>query len=273
MSDDIFAEDEEKTTLDRRQKVQSVEVGMSLLITLSRLGASVSLSRLAQATKMPPSKAHRYLRALINSGLVTQDAASGLYRLGPEALSIGFAAMGYLDIVSLSARPLAELRDRINETCMLSVWSNRGPAVVRIEPAHGAVVINVRMGSILPLLVSAAGLVYSAFLKDRQLESMITLEREELMGKGKSDLVKQAEHSIANARKCGVASVESTLTPGVSAISAPIFDHQNQLAGVFTVMGSTGYIDISDDGWIAKELLAAATETSQLLGCPKPPLN
>jgi DNA-binding IclR family transcriptional regulator len=265
----VLDDDNEGITADRRQKVQSVEIGMGLLIALSQLGPAAPLTRLAQAAQMPPSKAHRYMRALIDSGLAAQDPASGLYRLGPEALSIGFAAIEGLDVVAVSAAPLAALRDRVNETCFLSVWANKGPAVVRIEPANRAIAVNVRLGSILPLLISAGGQVFSAFLDDHQVRDMLKAERRELKRQGKDDLIAWGEQSIARTRQVGLSAVKSTLTPGVSALAAPIFDHQNHIAGAFVVMGPTGHIDESFNGPIARELLAAAAATSGLLGRPK----
>jgi DNA-binding IclR family transcriptional regulator len=262
-------EEDEVVTPGRRQKVQSVEIGMGLLIALSRLGPAVSLTRLAQTAQMPPSKAHRYLRALIDSGLAAQDSASGLYQLGPEALSIGFAAIGNLDVVAASGGPLAALRDRVNETCILTVWANNGPAVVRIEPANRAIVVNVRIGSVLPLLISAAGQIFAAFVNDQQVRQLLVAERKELEQQGRQDLIKQGERGIALARQTGLAAVSSTLTPGVSALAAPIFDHQQRVAATVAVMGPTGYFDNSPDGPIAKELQAMASATSDLLGRPK----
>lgn len=251
---------------DRRQKVQSVEVGMSILIALSRLGSPVSLSHLAQTVEMPPSKVHRYLRALIESGLVTQNEGNGLYRLGPEAMAIGFAAMQYLDIVSAAARPLVQLRDRIRETCLLSIWSNRGPAVVRIEPAPGAVVLNVRIGSILPIMISATGQVFAAFQKDQEVEDLLAAERDRFLAEeGRTALI-EAEKNISLARERGLSSVTSTLTPGVSALAAPIFDHQGHIAGVFAALGSTGFFREEPDGPVAKELILIAKEVSEHLG-------
>lgn len=251
---------------DRRQKVQSVEVGMRVLIALSRSGRSAPLQRLAQATEMSPSKAHRYLKALITSGLVVQDPATGHYQLGPEALAIGFASIGYLDIVDECRGPLAELRDRINETCLLAVWANKGATVVRIEPASRSVVVNIRIGSVLPLLTSATGLIFAAFLDDTQTREAMVQEREWLSDKGSTAWLENAERSIIGARAVGLASVKSVLTPGVSGISAPVFDYQGKIAGALTALGPSEYFDESLTGPIAYELTSVARRASELLG-------
>jgi len=257
-----------KKTPDRRQKVQSVEVGMKILLALMRIGPRAPLLRIAEATAMPSSKVHRYLKALISSGLVSQDVPSGHYQLGPEALAIGFTAIGWLDVVNVSARSLAELRDRVKQSCSLSVWGNKGPTVVRIEVEAGTIILTTRIGTVAPLLTTASGLVFAAFQQDEQVRNMMDSEAAELVHRGRADLLEAAKLSIAQARQCGLAAATNTLTPGVNGISAPIFDHQRKLAAVMTVFGPTGFIDVSVTGPVARELYAAAAATGKLLGCP-----
>src|SRR5690606_3001409 len=115
---------------------------------------------------------------------------------------------------------LSNLRDEINETCILCVWGNRGPAVVRIEPAARSIVVNIRMGSILPVLTSASGLVYAAFLDDKPVRELIEQERKQLREQGKASLIEEAGAEIENARKTGVATIRNVLTRGVSAVAA-----------------------------------------------------
>jgi len=257
-----------KNTPDRRQKVQSIEVGMKILLALMRIGPRAPLLRIAQAAAMPPSKAHRYLKAFIASGFVNQDPPSGHYQLGPAAMAIGLAAIGSLDVVNVSGRPLAELRDEINQSCTLSVWGNKGPTVVRIEVAASATVLTTRIGTVTPVLTTASGLAFATFQIDDQVRQMMDREAAELIRRGRKDLLESAERSILQARKTGLAAATNTLTPGVSGISAPIFDHQRNVAAVMTVFGPTGSLDVSLTGPVAHELHAAATETGKLLGCP-----
>ena len=257
---------DKKIASNRRMKVQSVEVGMNLLIKFSRLGATVSLSQLAVETQMPASKVHRYLQSLMATGFVVQDANTSLYRLGPEALALGFAAMGHLDAIAASSQVLADLRDQLNETCILCVWGNRGPAVVRIEPAARSIVVNIRMGSVLPVLTSASGMIYAAFLDGQPVRDMMQLEREQLRHEGRSDLLRLLELEISKARKTGIATIRNVLTHGVNAVSAPVFDYQGHLEGVVTALGPEANFDVGHDGVIARAVYAAASSASRALG-------
>jgi DNA-binding IclR family transcriptional regulator len=151
-----------------KQKVRSAEVGTDILKALAELSPATSLSRLAEHVQMPASKVHRYLQALIASGFAEQNAATNHYGLGREALRVGLAALGSMDVLKVGALPLAELRDQLNETCFLAVWGNQGATVVQIEPAVRAVTVVTQLGSVLPLLSSSTGLVFSAFLPSRE---------------------------------------------------------------------------------------------------------
>lgn len=98
-----------------KQKVRSAEVGTDILKALAELSPSTSLSRLAEHVQMPASKVHRYLQALIASGFAEQDAATNHYALGREALRVGLAALGSIDVLKIAALPLSQLRDELNE--------------------------------------------------------------------------------------------------------------------------------------------------------------
>ena len=73
----------------RRQRVQAAETGLAVLKGLGELGGRASLTALAAQVGESPAKVHRYLVSLLQAGFALQDAGSGHYQLGPEAIQLG----------------------------------------------------------------------------------------------------------------------------------------------------------------------------------------
>ncbi|MDZ5605029.1 IclR family transcriptional regulator [Pseudomonas sp. RP23018S] len=244
-----------------KQKVRSAEVGTDILKALAQLAPSTSLSRLAEFVDMPASKVHRYLQALIASGFAEQNPATNHYGLGREALRVGLAALGSIDVLKVAAAPLSQLRDTLNESCFLAVWGNQGATVVSIEPAVRAVTVVTQIGSVLPLLSSSTGLVFAAYLPERETSDLRDQELARLQHQA-------GDYSAAFAaiRAEGLHAVHGLLMPGVDAVSAPIFNALGQVAAVMTVVGPTSMFNADSQGPAAERLRAATQAASWRMG-------
>ncbi len=247
---------------DARQRVQSVEVGMRLLQALADAGRALGLTDLAVAADMPPAKAHRYLQSLIATGMAEQLRETGRYDLGPAALGIGLAALGRIDAVRIASSTLADLRDAIDESVFLAVWGNRGPTIVRWEESTRPVTVNVRVGSVLPLLNSATGRVFAAYLPPETCAPAL----QEEMKSGAPSSVSDVERLWKDVRKHRIARVAGDLLLGVSALSVPVFDHQNAIVCALTALGADGSFDTDLDGAVAHSLSNHAKGLSYRLG-------
>jgi DNA-binding IclR family transcriptional regulator len=255
-------------TRERRQRVQSAQTGMAVLKGLARLGGRASLSGLAAAVGESPAKVHRYLVSLIEEELVAQDTATQQYLLGPEAMMIGVAAMRQADPVRIAEPALVRLRESLEVTSFVAVMGNKGPTIIRFEEPGLPVTVNVRMGSVMSLLWSSTGRVFLGLLDDARV---LAQAEDEL---AHADAALRAQLDAADpigmlrrevqAQRC--ASVRDTNLKGISAVSAPLFDHTGKLCAVLTALGATGGFDASPDGPIGRALLGEAAAASALLG-------
>lgn len=253
---------------DRRQRVQSVETGMAVLKGLSRLGGSASLTVLSQTIGENTAKVHRYLASLIVEGLVVQNPNTQHYHLGPEAVRIGVAALRQSDPVRLGEPLLAALRSELGVTCFIAIMGNMGPTVMRIEEPVAPVTINVRAGSVLPILWSATGRAFLGFSEDpsvvRSAEKewqLASADQRALLGP--DDPLQRLRRQV---HEQGCATVHDAMLAGISAIAAPVFDAHGHLAAVLTALGSTAALDLRPGGRICPPVLKAAAQIGRAMG-------
>lgn len=259
----------------QRAGIQSVEVGFSLLEVLSSAGSALMLRDLAAKSGMSAAKAHRYLVSFQRLGMVVQDARTTLYDLGPAALKLGLASLSRIDAVKLARARLSPLMAQIGQTLALAVWGNQGPCMVHWEESPQAITVSLRLGDVMPLLSSATGLCFTAFVATRQaaVNTRLTgLLKEELARAnklGRHDLpanMAQVTGLLNEARNQGVARVVNTLLPGVGGFCAPVFDAGGHMVLGMVALGSLSTFDTDWDGAVATPLKAAARQLSNDLG-------
>jgi len=258
---------------ERRQRVQSAETGMAVLKGLARLGGRASLTALAQHVEESPAKVHRYLASLVEEGLVVQDKATQQYVLGVEALRIGLAAMRQADPIRVAEPGLVRLRETLEITCFLAVMGNLGPTIVRFEEPALPVTVNVRVGSVLPMLWSATGRAFLAFADEVAVRTMAERELAAATPETRAQLDRADPIGALQreARDAGSVSIRDTLLRGISAVAAPIEDHAGRICAVLTALGASGGFDPAVDGVIARAVRAEALQASLALGASNRP--
>jgi DNA-binding IclR family transcriptional regulator len=249
--------------------IQSVEVAAPLLRALVEAGGEGALSSLAAAAGMPASKARKYLASLVRTRLVAQDGAGGKYKLGPFALELGLAAMRQLEVLEMAQETLNALRDELNTTASMAIWSESGPAIVRWAQtsymAH-----PMRLGTVLPLLSSAPGRVFTAYLEERRIEELIKRELKHAAGAARAAgfrSLPDVRRMTAQVREAGLCTMTSVVAPGVDVVCAPVFDHMGTIVAAIAAVGlhRQGF-DRSATGRFAKSVLVACRSLSRSLG-------
>lgn len=253
-----------------RQGVQSVEVGLRIAACLAAAPGAMQLKDLAAASGIPAAKVHRYLVSMVRAGLVEQHPETSLYDLGPLALELGVAALERLDVVELATRSLRSLRDELNETVALSVWGTHGVTVVRWMESTHAVIVNVRLGSVLPLLTSASGLCFLAHLPRRVTAPFVEAELASPRCPYRSE--QDVAGPLESVRRHGIGRVKGDVgvLPGTTGLGAPVFNEQGEIAAALAVMGRQDELDESFAGRPARVLSEHAAELSRRLGYRRP---
>lgn len=250
-----------KSSTDSRQGVQSVEMTLKVLLAVAEGSGSRALKDISATAGLAPSSAHRHLITLVRTGMVEQNIETGRYDLGTRVMELGLTALSRRDPIRIAGESLEELRDQLGHSVFLAIWANHGPTIVRWEEGTQAVTVNVRVGSVLPLMRSATGRVFLCWLPPAVTAPILKAEKAQA-----SDVERLQQATRAS----GLGSVEGDLLAGVASLSAPVFDYRGQIVAAISTLGAQGGFDSRASGAIGMKLKSAADELSRRL-CHTPP--
>jgi DNA-binding IclR family transcriptional regulator len=267
------------TDNDRAQRgIQSIEVGGQLLRALVHHGRPMALKDLAREAEMSPAKAHPYMVSFGRLGLIEQDRTSGHYLLGPLALQLGLIALQQVNPVHIATPLIADLALQIGQTVAIAVWGDRGATIVRIAESPAPVHVNMRHGTVFSLTNTASGRLFGAYLDAAEVRRLFEAERrrEQQRGQGARSPAgrstppamptwEQFEAQMQEARAHSLSRSEGEIVPGVSAMSAPVFEHGGGMVLAITAIGPSSVLDTNWDGPIATALRKCASEVSKRL--------
>jgi DNA-binding IclR family transcriptional regulator len=153
-------------------------------------------------------------------------------------MRVGLAALNSYQPLRDSIALAQELRNRLDETMVLSVWGTQGPTIVHIAESSQPIIMTMRVGAVLPMLQTASGLAFAAFLPRHFSEPLIRAELN--AGDGVNLFARDflaIDRLIKQVRKQGYAFNQGHLMPGVSAAAFPLIDRSTTPIAVLTVMG------------------------------------
>jgi len=264
---DLENEVSETGSEKERRGIQSIEAGGQLLLALGAQGRPMPLRELAKAADMAPGKAHPYLVSFAKLGLVTQEASTGYYWLGPTAMQLGLVTLRMLNPVR-EATPFAEaLARETGHSVALSVWGNQGPTIVYLFDAIYPLHTNIRTGTVMSLAGTATGRLFAAYLPPKLIEESL-LEDERRLGPDIATPIERGDFQglLNEVRKHGVSRSINNPTPGVCSFAAPVFDYSGNIVLGVTLMGRSRSFDTEWTGLQAKAAKACGVEVSKRLG-------
>lgn len=250
--------------------IQSIEIGMQLMGTLVEHAFDnppPMLKTLAAQAGMPSAKAHRYMVSLVRSQLVERDIATGRYRLGPMARLIGLRAIQSLDVVRISNSRLPSICADLGFSVALATWAYNGPTIIAVEEARRPITIGTRIGEVMPILSSATGQVFGAWMPRSMTQELIKREISSIRGRGMATMTKaDIDALFEEVRESGVGATAGGLNSTVNALSAPILDHRGVLVAALSTLGPADEFDVARNGEVALQLKAIAADLSHELG-------
>ena len=183
------------------------------------------------------SSVYRMLSTLVDIGWVEQIGHRGPYRVAGKLLSLASGLTRGLDIRRAALPVMTAIHEATGETTFLCI--RHGTRAVCIERIDGIRVNSrvLRLGRSLPLHVGAAPRALLAFEERQAWDDYATLAAvsEDVLHDGGSRSALYAQ--LEEIRAAGFAVSDNTVTQGIAAVGAPIFDHRGRVAASLSVSG------------------------------------
>ncbi|KAF1021349.1 MAG: Transcriptional repressor IclR [Acinetobacter bereziniae] len=226
--------------------VQSLEVGLAVLNALLEHNKPIILKELSSKLEMHPAKVHRYLVSLIRMNYAKQ-LEDGQYALGDQAWRLGLNCIQHTDALQLVQHLIYELQNKIGCGIQISKWSPKGPLVVQSIESNHPISIVTKVGSIMPLVNSAAGRVFAAFLPESLVKPLIFAEWEkaalnhyQIKPSHWDEFVQLKETTLEQ----GMAIAQGDLLTGINAIGLPIFNAHRAVEFCIVALDSEVFLPV-----------------------------
>jgi DNA-binding IclR family transcriptional regulator len=172
----------------------------------------------------------------------------------------------------IASDAIATFSVEIGLAAFITVWGSYGPTVVRIQESSHRYHAAVRAGTVFDLATTATGKLFSAFFPEKMIEPLIKAELkdpERSQAAAAKITLPMLRKDLERIRQLGLSTIVDRPVPGLSALSAPVFDHSGELQLAITIMGPSTVVDVSQDGPQATALLSFTRRLSEQLGYSK----
>jgi len=241
--------------------IQSLEYAFEILNYFKKSISPVSITELANKMNVSKSKLHKYLTSFLKLGVLTQDKNS-LYSIGPTLIEFGLSALNRLDVVSVADPYLISLKNEINQSSGLAIWTEQGPMVIKYYKSDRPISIEIQVGFHAPLLSSSAGKCFAAFLPREKTNKLFEKELSEL-NISKSEIEKELNTiriELLSYRDAPYYSI-----PGSKALASPVFDYSGEIVAAILLIGFSGDIHLNTHSREVILLKETAKKVSSLL--------
>jgi DNA-binding IclR family transcriptional regulator len=238
---------------------QVVDRALSLLVAVVGAAKPVSLTEVAGQTGIDKSTAQRLLASLVERDLLARDDVTRRYDVGPAMFGLAAAVAARSTLRGLAAPHLTALRDASGETSSLHLLA--GDHRVCVDGAESPHPLRrvVPLGESIPLYTGPSGKVILAHLDQaarhrvHDAAGLSGPEREEV------------ERLLAEVRRTRVMHTVNDRTPGIRAVSAPVFGARGVVASI-TVAGPAERWTREAASPLEDAVLSAASAISSMLG-------
>ncbi|TEU12081.1 MAG: IclR family transcriptional regulator [Anaerolineales bacterium] len=246
--------------------LRSVDRAIAVLKAFSEEKPELGVTELSRQLKLPKSTVYRLLASLHREGIVDQDPETEKYRLGIELVHLAGLVLKQIDVRQVARPYLQSLAEASEETVNLTVLTGDGKVINIDGISSPRMVRNVGWigREMLPHCISS-GKALLAYLPQQRLERILARGLPRFTEKTIVDPIRLREE-MKKVRQQGYAVAQEELEIGLSAVAAPIWNHEGEVVAAASVSGPSFRLSSGKIPVLAELTRRAANEISHQLG-------
>jgi len=221
------------------QTSPAVEQAARLLLCLGKNKENdQGLTTICKEIGIHKSKGYSILNALAQYDLITKDPKTKTYSLGPALMPLGQKAREKFDITAIAKEHLQKLAGETKASVLLGIINNDQFYIADKYDGNDKLSVTVRQYQSLHITHGSHGKAIFAFLNEKERRRII--DSDQLYFHGDIDALdkKRLEQELKFCRQNGYAVDNGEMTPGIKAVSAPVFDHNNEVTAGIVLVGT-----------------------------------
>ncbi|MEP9380481.1 IclR family transcriptional regulator [Aquabacter sp. CN5-332] len=239
--------------------IRAVERALAIFDAFDTHHQSLSLQEIGERIAMPKATTFRLVNTLQNGGFLVR-LENQRYCLSLKILRLAGLVKSTLGIREAARPTMAEVCRKTGETITLNIRSGIERICIDVVDTPSPLMTIVRPGEHVSLLYGATARLLLAYAGDAEIDAIIAATP----GADKVD-VPALKAALAEIRKQGYACTSGQRIPGVTAISVPIFDINDEVHYSISVTGPSIRMD-SRLKEFKKIMVDAGASISEMMG-------
>jgi IclR family pca regulon transcriptional regulator len=200
--------------------VQSFVRGLDVIRSFSRARPRMTLSEVAEGTRMTRAAARRFLLTLVKENYAQTDGK--YFELRPKVLDLGFAYLASMTLWDIAEPIMRSVVEKTQESCSMAVLDDLEIVYVARVPTNRVMTIGLNVGSRLPVYCTSMGRVLLASLPEEALAKQLSkITPQKLTPQTITSKVKLRDELRDVARQ-GWSLVDQELEAGLRSLAVPI---------------------------------------------------
>jgi DNA-binding IclR family transcriptional regulator len=239
--------------------VPGLERGLRLLQLFRPGRAEIAAPEIARELELPRTTAFRLLQTLEALEFV-ERSSNGAWRLGPAVLRLGFEFVASQDVAEHGRDVVQKLCAETGASSQLAIRDGRELVVVLKSNPSSTFASNVQVGTRMPAHATVLGRL---LLQGADLRKLYPEGRLKQYTPQTPRSVAELEKLIAQDRARGYAVSESAYEAGISAVAAPVRNHEERVVAALSVIVPQPRLEPKRREALIQKAVAAAAELSR----------